>query len=59
MDTQTRVQIPARTVCISHIVNILGKGTNQNILPTATGKIVGQSVLFNLSMATGLEEGKL
>ena len=31
---------------------------NSTIFPPAMGKIVGQTELFSLDMATGLEEGK-
>ena len=34
-------------------------GMNPTILPSAMGKIVGQTGLFNLGMATCLGEGKL
>ena len=40
-----------------HIV--LEKNMNPIILPPAMSKIVGETVLFNLGMATGLEEEKL
>ena len=36
----------------------LGKGMNPTVFPPAMGKILGQTGLFNLSVATSLE-GKL
>ena len=59
MNKANQVQILDKAVCISHNVNILGKGMNLIIPPPAIGKIVGQTGIFNLGMATGLEEGKL
>ena len=47
-----------KAVCISHTANTLGKNMNPTILLPAMGKIVGQTELFNLGMATSLE-GKL
>ena len=38
MDMATQVQILDEAVCISHSVNILGKGINPIILPTAMDK---------------------
>ena len=38
MDTMTQVQILAKTNCISHSTNTLGKGMNPSILPSAMGK---------------------
>ena len=59
MDIVTQVQILDKTVCISHSGNALGKAKNPTILHPAMGKIVWLTVLFNLSMVTGLGEGKL
>ena len=59
METVTQIQILNKAVYISHCVNTFGKGKNQNILPPDISKIVGQTVLFNLSMATTVEKGKL
>ena len=55
----TRVQILDETDCISHCTNTLGKGMNPIILPSAMGKIVGQTWFFSLGEATSLGEGKL
>ena len=44
-----------RRDCISLRVNNFGKGMNPIILPIAMGKIVGQTVLLNLVMTSGLE----
>ena len=55
MDLNIKVQNLNRAVCISYSANTLWKGMNQTILPTVTGKIVGQIRPFNLGMATGLE----
>ena len=38
MDTVTRVQIQAKTNCISHSTNTPGKGMNPIILTPAMGK---------------------
>ena len=54
MDTATRVQTLDKAVCISHGTYILEKGINPTILLPALCKIVGQTGLFNLVMATGL-----
>ena len=59
MDTATRVQILDETDCISHSTNTLGKGMNPIILPSAMGKMVGQTGFFSLGEATSLGEGKL
>ena len=59
MDTATRVLILDETDCISHSTNTLGKGMNPIILPSAMGKIVGQTRFFSLGEATSLGEGKL
>ena len=56
MDTATWVQNLDETVCISHHANTLGKGMNPTILSLNMGKIVGQTELFNLGVATNLEE---
>ena len=45
-------------VSISRSTNTVGKGMNPISLPPAISKIVGQTGLFSLSMATGLEKGK-
>ena len=37
-------------------VNTLGKGMNPAILPSAMGEIVGQTVLFTLSIVTSSEK---
>ena len=47
------VQIKA--ICISHSTNTLEKDMHTTIFPPA---IAGQAKLFNLGMATSLEEGK-
>ena len=59
MDTAIRVQFLDKTDCISHSINLLGKGMNPIILPPAMGKIVGQTRFFSLGEATSLGEGKL
>ena len=38
---------------------LLQKGMTPAILPPAMGRIVGQTRLFHLGIATGLGEGKL
>ena len=53
MDTVTWVQIPDESLSISHNANTVRKGMNPTILPPAMGTIAGQTVLFNLAMATG------
>ena len=53
MDTATRAQILDEAVWISNSINTLEKGIN----PTMS-KIVGQTGLFSLSMATNLGERK-
>ena len=55
----TRVQNLDETVCILLSTDTLGKGMNPTILPPARGKIVGDTGIFNLDMATGTAEGKL
>ena len=50
------VQILNEDDCISHP---LGKGMYLTILSPAMGKIVGQTDLFKLGMATARGEGKL
>ena len=55
----TRRQILDETDCISHSINTLGKGMNPIILPSAMGKIVGQTGFFSLGEATSLGKGKL
>ena len=57
--TATRVQILDETDCISHSTNTLGKGMNPIILPSAMGKISGQTRFFSLGEVTNLGEGKL
>ena len=59
MDTATRVQILDETDCISHSTNTLGKFMNPIILPSAMGKIVGQTRFFSPGEATSLGKGKL
>ena len=59
MDTANRVQILDESVSISHSASILKKGMDPTILPPVKGKIVGQTKLFSLGMATGLGERKL
>ena len=59
MKTVIWVQILDEEVYISHSANAFGKGTNPTILPPAMSKIVGQTRLFSLGMATSLGEGKL
>ena len=59
MDTAIQVQILYKAVCISNCANILGKDMNPIILSLAMCKIVGQTELFSLGMATGLGERKL
>ena len=59
MDIATRVQILDKAVYISHSANTLGNGTNPIILPPVMSKIVQQTGLLSLDMATSLEEGKL
>ena len=54
MDTVTWVQILDKAIWISHGAKTFGKDMNSIILPTALIKIVGQTELFNLSIATGL-----
>ena len=58
MDSPTQVQTLSQAISISHSTNTVEKGMNSNILPPAMGKIVEQTGLFNLGMATSLE-GKL
>ena len=59
MDTVTQVQTLNEAFCISYSVNTFGKVINPTILPPAMHKIVGQTELFKLGMATGLGVGKL
>ena len=54
----TRVHNLDKAVCISNSTNTPGKGMNPTILCLAMGKIVEQTPLFGLGMATGLVEGK-
>ena len=58
MDIAIRVQILGDVVCILNHANTLEKGMNPTNLPPAMGKIVEQTRLFSLSIATGLGEGK-
>ena len=58
MDTATRVQTLNEAIFISHSANTVGKDINRTILPAAMSKIEGQTELFSLDMATGLEKGK-
>ena len=57
MDRVTWVQNLYKADCISHSTNILGKGMNPTLLPM--GKIVGQSGLFILAIATSFGKGKI
>ena len=59
MDLATYVQILDEAVWISHSSNTFGKVMHPLILFPAMGKIVGQTELFNLGMATDLGEEKL
>ena len=54
-----RVQTLIVAVCISHNANNPGNDMNLTIIPPATGKLVGQTWLFNHGMATGVRDGKL
>ena len=45
-------------VCISPNANTLGKGITPSYSSFSYEQIVGQTVLFNLGMATDLEKGK-
>ena len=56
MDTTTRVQTQDISVCLLHSNNTLGK---YNYSIPSKRKIVEQTGLFNLGMATDLGEGKL
>ena len=58
MNVATWIQILSKTVCISDSTNTSGKSMTLTILPSAMGKIVRLSVLFNLGMATNLREFK-
>ena len=55
MDTVEQVQILDEAVCISHCANTFGKGMNP-IISLQLWAIEGQAELFNLGMATGLED---
>ena len=57
MNTATGVQILDAAVYILHSANTLWKGMNQTTLLPAINRIVSQTRIFNLSMATGLREG--
>ena len=59
IDTATRVQIPNEAARNSHSANTIVKGMNPTILSPAMGKLVGQTELVDLNMASGLGEGKL
>ena len=54
MDMVTRVQILDEVFWFSHRANILGERYESSYV-----QIVGQTVFFNLGMATGIGEGKL
>ena len=55
MNTTNRVQILDKAIYILH--NTLGKGMNPTILIPAMSKIVEETRLFSLSMATSLGKG--
>ena len=57
MDMATQIQVLEK-LPVSHKTNTVGKGMNQTILPPGKGKIVRQTELFNLGIATRLGEGK-
>ena len=57
MDTATWVQILVD--CILHRINTLEKGMHSIIHPLAMDKLEVNTRLFNLAMATGIEERKL
>ena len=59
IDTVTRVQALDEPVWILYSANTFGKGMNLTIFPPAMGKIVGQTRIFNLDMATYQGGGKL
>ena len=59
MDSVTRVQILEEAVYHLHRANTLWKGMNLTILPSAMYELWEKSGLFNLGMATSLEERKL
>ena len=54
-----RIQILIDAVCISRIVNTLGKGMTPTNLPPAIGEIIEQTALFQLEMVIGVRRGKL
>ena len=54
IDTATRVQTLDESVYISHCAHTLGGKYGSNYSFSRYGKIVGQTVLFNLGKATGL-----
>ena len=56
MDTANLVQILDEAVCISHYAYTLGERHASNYSSSSYEEIVGQTGLFNLGMATGLEE---
>ena len=53
------MQILNKAVCISHCVYTPGKDEHSIILLSAMAKIVGKTDLFNLRIATNLEDGKV
>ena len=57
MNMATWVQILDGDICISHCTNILGKDMNPIILLPAMGKIVGQTMLFDLGICCNLTKG--
>ena len=59
MDMVTRVQILDEGVFTSHCAYTFGKGVNSIIFPSAMDKIVGQSELFSLGMATSQGEEEI
>ena len=59
MHMVTRSQILDEAVCISHDANTLGKGMHLTILLPGMGKIVRQTGLFSLGMATSFGERKI
>ena len=60
MDTVIQVQILDKVICISYSANTLEKSMHPTIYsPFSYEQIMGQPVIFNLGMTTGLGEGKL
>ena len=57
MDSATEFKPLSKTICISHTANTFGKGMNESSYsPSSDGSVVGKTGLFNLDMATCLEE---